>query len=101
MWEDDSPACGRGRIPKPRLVAILSCDGITAYLKNGGKLEIAEQMANHESARTTHFDDRRNDKIHSMRWRGLLSEDKELNVLMMPQFTTSRKRFHRLRSLLA
>jgi site-specific recombinase XerD len=27
--------------------------GITAYLKNGGRLEIAQQMANHESARTT------------------------------------------------
>jgi hypothetical protein len=27
--------------------------GITAYLKNGGKLEIAQQMADHESAPTT------------------------------------------------
>jgi integrase len=27
--------------------------GITAYLKNGGKLEVAQQMAAHESARTT------------------------------------------------
>jgi hypothetical protein len=27
--------------------------GITEYLRNGGKLEIAQQMANHESARTT------------------------------------------------
>ncbi len=27
--------------------------GITSYLKNGGRLEIAQQMANHESARTT------------------------------------------------
>lgn len=27
--------------------------GITEYLRNGGKLEIAQRMANHESARTT------------------------------------------------
>jgi len=27
--------------------------GITAYLKNGGKLDVAQQMAAHESARTT------------------------------------------------
>jgi len=26
---------------------------ITAYLKNGGKLEVAQQIANHESPRTT------------------------------------------------
>ena len=37
--------------------------GITAYLKNGGKLEIAQQMANHESARTTGLYDRRADEI--------------------------------------
>jgi site-specific recombinase XerD len=37
--------------------------GITAYLKNGGKLEIAQQMANHESARTTCLYDRRSDEI--------------------------------------
>jgi integrase/recombinase XerD len=37
--------------------------GITAYLKNGGKLEIAQQMANHESSRTTGLYDRRNDEV--------------------------------------
>ena len=37
--------------------------GITAYLKNGGKLEIAQQMANHESARTTGLYDRRSDDV--------------------------------------
>jgi hypothetical protein len=26
--------------------------GITAYLKNSGKLEVAQQIANHESPRT-------------------------------------------------
>lgn len=37
--------------------------GITTYLQNGGKLEIAQQMAGHESARTTGLYDRRNDEI--------------------------------------
>ena len=37
--------------------------GITAYLKNGGRLEVAQQMANHESARTTGLYDRRGDEI--------------------------------------
>jgi site-specific recombinase XerD len=37
--------------------------GITAYLTNGGKLEIAQRMANHESARTTGLYDRRGDEI--------------------------------------
>ena len=38
--------------------------GITQYLKNGGKLEIAQRMAAHESARTTGLYDRRDDEIH-------------------------------------
>ena len=37
--------------------------GITEYLRNGGKLEIAQQMANHESARTTGLYDRRQDQL--------------------------------------
>jgi integrase len=37
--------------------------GITAYLKNGGKLEIAQQMAAHESTRTTGLYGRRSDEI--------------------------------------
>lgn len=37
--------------------------GITVYLQNGGKLEVAQQMANHESARTTGLYDRRGDEI--------------------------------------
>ncbi len=37
--------------------------GITTYLQNGGKLEIAQQMAGHESARTTGLYDRRSDEI--------------------------------------
>jgi len=37
--------------------------GITAYLENGGKLEHAQQIANHESARTTKLYDRTGDKV--------------------------------------
>src|SRR5205823_11822396 len=37
--------------------------GITAYLKNGGRLEIAQQMAGHESSRTTGLYDRRGEDI--------------------------------------
>src|SRR3954452_21969511 len=37
--------------------------GITVYLQNGGLLEHAQQMANHESARTTKLYDRQNDKV--------------------------------------
>ena len=37
--------------------------GITEYLRNGGKLEVAQQMANHESTRTTGLYDRRLDQV--------------------------------------
>ena len=37
--------------------------GITVYLLNGGLLEDAQQMAAHESARTTRLYDRRNDQV--------------------------------------
>ena len=38
--------------------------GITAYLKNGGTLEKAAQMANHASTRTTRLYDRRSDDVN-------------------------------------
>jgi integrase/recombinase XerD len=37
--------------------------GITTYLQNGGRLEVAQQMAGHESSRTTGLYDRRNDAV--------------------------------------
>jgi hypothetical protein len=37
--------------------------GITAYMKNGGRLEVAQQIANHESPRTTKLYDRSSDEI--------------------------------------
>ena len=37
--------------------------GITAYMKNGGNMETAQQIANHESPRTTKLYDRREEEI--------------------------------------
>jgi integrase/recombinase XerD len=47
--------------------------GITAHLKNGGRLEIAQQMAAHESARTTDLYDRRSDEVSldKVEWIGI------------------------------
>ena len=41
----------------------LRAAGITAYLKNGGTLEQAAQMANHASTRTTQLYDRRREEL--------------------------------------
>jgi len=41
----------------------LRATGLTAYLKNGGALEKAAQMANHASTRTTQLYDRRRDEM--------------------------------------
>ena len=37
--------------------------GITAYLENGGTIEKAQQIAAHESPRTTKLYDRTNDEL--------------------------------------
>jgi integrase/recombinase XerD len=37
--------------------------GITAYLENGGAIEHAQQIANHELPETTKLYDRRSDQI--------------------------------------
>jgi len=37
--------------------------GITTYLKNGERVEVAQQIAGHESARTTGLYDRRDDEV--------------------------------------
>jgi hypothetical protein len=59
----DRSARNRGRHLHQGRQSLIPCDGITEYLRNGGKLEIAQQMANHESARTTKLYDRRNDQV--------------------------------------
>jgi integrase len=54
----------------PHYLTKVSCDsptfraaGITACLKNGGRLEVAQQIAGHESAPTTSLYDRRSDEV--------------------------------------
>ena len=37
--------------------------GITEYLRNGGKVEVAQQMAGHSDPRTTKLYDRRQDEV--------------------------------------
>ena len=44
--------------------------GITAYLANGGALEHAQEMAAHESPRTTKLYDRRRSGSRRTRWSG-------------------------------
>jgi integrase/recombinase XerD len=44
--------------------------GITAYLSNGGALEHAQEMAAHESPRTTKLYDRTKECSRRTRWRG-------------------------------
>jgi integrase len=43
--------------------------GMTTYLKNGGSLEIAQEIAQHESSRTTGLYDRRDDDVSLDEWR--------------------------------
>ena len=54
-------------MPLPRFAATgchtFRATGITVYLTNGGTLEKAQQMAAHESAKTTKLYDRTNDAI--------------------------------------
>lgn len=42
---------------------IFRATGITTYLENGGTLEHAQQIAAHESPRTTPLYDRRDDRL--------------------------------------
>ena len=37
--------------------------GITDYLTNGGRIEVAQRMAGHSNTKTTGFYDRRNDDV--------------------------------------
>ena len=68
MMQQDVHRMIRGRAKAAGIETEIGCHtfratGITAYLKNGGRLEIAQQMAGHESARTTGLYDRRGDDI--------------------------------------
>lgn len=68
LWQQDAHAMIRRRAAAAGIKSKIGnhtfrATGITAYLKNGGKLETAQQMANHQSARTTGVYDRRADDV--------------------------------------
>jgi site-specific recombinase XerD len=50
-------------VKKPIGCPTFRATGITAYLTNGGRIEVAQRMAGHSNAKTTGFYDRRNDDI--------------------------------------
>ena len=47
----------------PVQLEFLVATGITDYLTNGGRIEVAQRMAGHSNAKTTGLYDRRNDDI--------------------------------------
>ena len=68
MTRTDALRMIKRRAKKAGLPDTISCHsfratGITEYLKNGGRLEFAQEMANHASAKTTKLYDRRTDEI--------------------------------------
>jgi hypothetical protein len=58
-----SPSMATATATRPTPFTPFRATGITAYLKNGGLLETAQQMAAHESPRTTGLYDRRSDDV--------------------------------------
>jgi integrase len=54
---------GRRHQDRDRGCRTFRATGITAYLENGGTLEHAQQIAAHESPRTTKLYDRTSDQI--------------------------------------
>jgi integrase/recombinase XerD len=50
-------------LPQTTFCHAFRATGITTYLQNGGTIEHAQQIANHESPRTTKLYDRTNDAI--------------------------------------
>jgi site-specific recombinase XerD len=54
---------GKLELPKKVCCHTFRATGITAYLENGGSVEHAQQIAAHESPRTTKLYDRRSDTI--------------------------------------
>jgi integrase/recombinase XerD len=52
-----------GGVPDSTCCHTFRATGITAYLQNGGTLEKAQQIANHESPRTTKLYDRSSDTL--------------------------------------
>jgi integrase len=68
MWQQDAYRMIQRRAKAAKIKTKIGnhtfrATGITAYMKNGGKLETAQQIANHESPRTTKLYDRREEEI--------------------------------------
>ncbi len=68
MCQQDVHAMIRRRATAAGIKTKIGChsfraSGITAFLKNGGRLETAARMAGHESTQTTRLYDRRDDEI--------------------------------------
>jgi site-specific recombinase XerD len=68
MWQQDAYRMIQRRAAAASIKTHIGCHtfratGITSYLKNKGTLEAAQQIANHESPRTTKLYDRRQDEI--------------------------------------
>jgi len=54
--------------------------GITDYLTNGGRIEVAQRMSQHSNARTTGLYDRRNDDIALGKSKGLEFERQRTGI---------------------
>ena len=68
MGEDDARRMVKRRLKTVGLPSEISphsfrATGITAYLENGGTLEVAAQIAAHESTRTTQLYNRTSDEL--------------------------------------
>jgi integrase/recombinase XerD len=64
VCRNDPPAsvCRQGSRPGSGITPFCAT-GSTQYLRNGGRRELAQQMAAHESPRTTALYDRRDDEV--------------------------------------
>ena len=54
---------GKAGLPASTCCHTFRATGITTYLENGGTIEKAQQIAAHESPRTTKLYDRTNDEL--------------------------------------
>ncbi len=62
VWRMMAP-CFRCRLETAIGCHTFRAAGITDYLKNGGRIEVAQRMAGHSNAKTTGLYDRRNDDV--------------------------------------
>jgi hypothetical protein len=61
-YPPDSGAITTG-LPESTCCHTFRATGITDYLTNGGRIEVAQRMAGHSNAKTTDLYDRRNDDV--------------------------------------